>query len=456
MADTPTAIDTRDKLLEFVRENLPKILEDEPDLLWTALANDRAGFEAQLKSMGFSVSERSVIHPDDVVRSHRAAMQSGVLDNGFGQAIRARCSHRRYEDPRDGRVRRTFIVDEEQEDLAFAWFRAFFRSEKFDPVTQRPMREIHEDLEKFVRRRPGERAPTDPFTGDIGDAGGSLVPTIVQAEIFEIMNEAFPLKGKLSIFESAAPITLNRRTVEVTVSRGGGATDITEDIPEVGPVRLSPERVAVIAYVDPPVAQASPVGPVRWIMEQMGEAMAKDDQRVIITGNPTLREPRGVTNLPTSGGQTWDRANTNAYDNTSRATERASMKTAYYSVPQKHRQSRAFAWVGNDDFVRELHSHNDQDEKPFEPGTNGQPERYLNKELVESTALTTSGSATTGIGGDWEQYAWLQNPEGLRMAQTTEGGDAWESDTIGVKVVQRVDGAPVIGPPFVVITSVDV
>lgn len=448
MPEDQRDIETHDQLLQFMRDNMGTLLQENPEVVFQALAQNEEGFQRALETAGFTVAERNVMDPQDVVGGLRMARQDRLIDTGFGASIRKRCDSVRYVHPVTGKARRTFITSHDQEDLAYRWIVAFFSRNWKHPQTGEDILDIREKLER------GVRAPSDPLLGDIGEAGAGMVPTVIAAEIFELMNEAFPLKGMVQTFTSATPLEVNRRTVEVTVNRGGSATDIDEDKPELGPVRLSPERVAVLTYVDPKLARASAQGPVRWVLEQIAEAMEKDDQRVIVAGNPGQREPRGILNLPTSGGNSWDRANTNAYDNSSVKTERASMETAYYAVPQKHRQSGSFAWIANSDGVRELFSHNDQDKKPFDD--EGERERYLRKTLVETTALSTSGSATTILGGDMDQYAWLESPQGLELEQTREGGEAWESATIGVRAIQYVDGAPIVPGAYSIVTSVDV
>ena len=73
--------------------------------------------------------------------------------------------------------------------------------------------------------------------------------------------------------------------------------------------------------------------------------------------------------------------------------------------------------------------------------------------MVLWAAIVTSGT-TTVIGGDFSQYAWLESPEGMRIEQTTVGGEAWVSDTIGIKMVQWLDGAPITPQAFVSTTAV--
>ena len=437
-------IDTKEELRKFLADEMPAILENNQEIVLAALAGNEEGMRELMTDAGFSVTERTGLDAQDVVAANDEARATGRADVGLGRVYRSRCESQRIEHA-DGRVTRTYLWGE-IEDLSNEWLRAFLSKDNMDPRDGRHIREIYADCEKHVR------APSDPFLGEVGQAGGSLVPTAVAAQIFEEANERFVLKGFVQMFSSPSPLNIPRRTVEVTVSRGGLATDITEDKPETGHVALSHKRVGVITYHDPLVIAAATVGPIQWVIGQIAEAIAKDDQRVIIAGSESDSEPRGVNNLPTSGGNAFDNAKTAAYDNSSVLTERASMRTAYYAVAQKHRESPGFFWLGNSDALRELATHNDRDQTIWDE----EGERYLRKRFIESSAFTTATNVTTMIGGDFTQYAWLEHPGGLRLEQTTTGGQAWESDTIGVKAVQYVDGAPVIPPAFTKVTSMEV
>ena len=437
---------TRDEARRLLEEGLPELLASNPEAIAAAMGNDTDAMKVAFEKAGFSVTERESITPADVLEVKDEMTRSGRLDAGFGSAIRARVPHQRYEDPITGTTSRTYLWGETQE-LAEAWWRAFFsKGDSTDYVTGKTRRELFGELEERVR------APADPFLGDVGEAAGSLVPTLIQAEIFEQLNELFVMKGLVQIFTSPGPLDVPRRVVEVTVSRGGVATDLTEDKPELGHVHLAHNRVGVVTYIDPRLAAAAAVGPVRWVTGQIAEALAKDDQRTIIAGTESDSEPRGVLGLPTSGGNAFDRMNTVAYDNTDAFTERSTTKEAFYAIGQQHRIKPSFMWVANNDGLRELTTHNDTNQTPW----TDEGDMYLRKRVIESLALTTAASATTILGGDWSQYAWLEHPLGLRMEQSTVGGRSWESDTIGVKAVQYVDGAPIIPPAFVSLTSVDV
>ena len=437
-------ISTQEQLRQFIDDVIPEVIESHPEVVLAAIAGKPELMREAMEKAGFSVTEREGLDPADVVEANDNARAAGRVGTGLGQEVRKRCQSQRLEH-QDGKVTRTYLWGETEE-MANEWLRAFLSSDNMDPLKGRHIREIYTDLEKRVR------APTDPFLGEKGQAGGALVPTVVAAQIFEEANERFVMKSHVQMFSSASPLQIPRRTVEVTVSRGGLATDITEDKPETGFVSLSHSRVGVITYHDRLVVAAATVGPIQWVIGQIAEAIAKDDQRVIIAGSEASQEPRGVNNLPTSGGNAFDRAKTAAYDDTDALTKRESMRTAFYGVAQKHRESSGFLWAGNSDALRELATHNDRDQQIW----NEEGERYLRKRFVESSAFVTTGGSTTMLGGDFTQYAWLEHPGGLSLEQTTVGGQAWESDTIGVKAVQYVDGAPIIPPAFVKITSMEV
>jgi HK97 family phage major capsid protein len=445
-------IKTREQFIGLLREAFPEMLRQDPNILFEALGNDREKLSETLRKLGFLVSAEA-LDPKAVVEANREALDDGRILSGFGATIRERCQQfaRTYRDPVTGRERVSYLWGENRE-LAAAWFRAFFSADKRDPVTERFLRDIARELNQKVR------APATPLTADTGTGGWNLVPTLVAAQIFEEKTERFVLRGLVQSFTSASPLRIPRRTSLVTVTTGMSGTDLSEvdTGATLGSVLLSPNRVGALAYIAPDVAMAASVGPVQYFINQFALALAKWAQDKIVAGNEGDREPRGITTLPTSGGNTFDLAKTATWDNTSKATRRKSFKKLYYAIGQEHREADVFVWITNNDGVQAMHDTNDLDEKLFEEAPPGGFPTYLRRRVVETSAIATSGGQTTVLAGDMSQYAWLESPAGLELETTREGGKAWESHTIGVKVVEHVDGAPIIPPAFGKMTGVNV
>lgn len=442
---TTQEVKTRDQLRGLVNESIVEIARDNPQILIDALAKNPDAMRASFEKAGFIVSGAVAPTTQDVIDAHQRAKDEGRIVRGFGAKLRSGLQSRNYRD-QDGREHRTYLWGD-QLAQAESWFRAFFNQPAYtDPQTQKPIRQIAEEMNKSATR-----APTFPFTAEAGTGGGFLVPLTVAAEVFEVMQERFVLRDYVEVFTSAAPLRIPRRTGLITVSRGGASTNITQVDPAsiLGATTLSPERVSAMAYVDPLLALAAAVGPVRWVIGQFAEAMAKDYQRVIATGDSTLREPRGISNLPTSGEATADMAKTGTWTDTDLASRRDSIRKLYYGIAQPHRESDKFVWIVNNDVLQVLASLNDLNQQPFRDQTLGAPNAtYLGKRVIETTSLATAGGLSTILCGDMSQYAWLESPDGLRIEQTNVGGEAWVSDTIGIKMVQSVDGAPITPPTF--------
>ena len=438
-------VDTQDKLRSFVEDTIDQVVEKKPEAILAALGNNPEAMAKALRELGWSVTESNV-DPTVVRTAYNEGLRSGVIQNSFGARLRNNTRSDMVTFA-DGQRRRSYLLTEQDMTDAESWFRAFYSPDRVDPQSGDSIRQINERM--FARCK---RAPSNPVTGDSGDSHAVLVPTQIAAEIFELLDELFVLQGMVNVFTSATPLDIPRRTKKVAVYRQGNATDLTEDRAGLGFAHLSPVRVGVHTYIDPLLARAAAVGPVGYAVRQIAEAMAEDRQRVIIAGSEDQREPRGILNLPTADADAFENAQTQAYDDTSRSTERDSMKAGFYSVPQQHRITDQFVWVGNNDALRELTTHNDADQRPWDEASDS----YLRKRFIESLVLQTAANETTIVGGDMRQYAWLEHPDGLFLEQTREGGEAWVSHTIGVKGVEYVDGAPVLPNAFVHITSVNV
>lgn len=450
----PDKITTKQAFFDTMKEGLPELLRTNPQFVLDALVQNKDAMTESLRKLGIFASP-AVADPAEVIRQYREAQTQGRILTGFGARYREAVAHlgREVFDQKIGRKRISYIArGGELEKMTFQWMRAMLSPDYHDPESGMSIRELTDKLNVAVR------APSTPLTADAGSGGSHLVPLVVVAEIFEEMTERFVLQGLVQSFTSAAPLKIPRRVALPSVTRTGASTDITEQNMDatLGSVTLSPERAAAIAYIDPLVAMAAAVGPVQYVIGQFAEAIARDNQRVIVAGSPDLREPRGISTLPTAGGNVYDRIKTATWLATNNGTKRQSFRKAMYAISQFHRSQPSFRWMSNSDAIVMFSGLNDTDQQPFRDATATAPETFFGKEIVETTALVSAGNQTTVIGGDLNQYAWLESPDGLRMEQTPIGGQAWVSDTVGVKAVQRVDGAPIIPPAFTLVASVDV
>lgn len=461
-----TQIRTKAALRELMQEALPDLVREEPQVILDALGENKDEFARAMEKLGFIVGEdtgsgRSISRMVQGV--HEEAFEQGRVIGGFGaryrRAMQEEGHARKWTDPLMRRERVNYLWDRELQPLLDQWVRALLSHNYVltveDAEGQKSQR-MASDIAQEINDKT--RAPSFPLTVEDGTSGGVLVPTIVAAQIFEETTERFVLQNLVNVFTSAAPLRIPRRTTLIQVSRAGSqAGNITEQDPNIlGFVNLSPERVAAISYIQPRLVQAAAVGPVQYIIGQFAEAMARDNQRVIVAGLAANSEPRGINTLPTSGTPTYNNAKTATWVNTDNVTRRNSMRQFLYALSQFHRMAPGFRYIMNSDAIAMLAGLNDLNQVVFRDAEGTRPERYLNKEIVETTALATVTNATTVLEGDLQQYAWQEAPGGLRMEQTTIGGEAFESDTIGIKVVQEVDGAPVIPPAFGKMDSVDV
>lgn len=443
-------IETKAELQELLRTEFAGIVAENPQLVLDAMAKNPEALRASFAAAGFIIGDKAAEGSTRaVMTSYREGQAEGTIASGFGSRVRkaVRSHARRVLDEDTGRQRTTFL-DETTEPMVESWFRAFLNAKAgagaVDPETNEHIGTIRDRLNKATR------AVTVPMTMEAGTGGGFLLPLLVAAEVFEYMNERFLLRGMVEVFVSSGPLQIPRRLSQVTVSRmAPAATTVEKNVAAtLGSVKLSPELVGAVTYIDPRLALAAAVGPVRWIIGQLAEAMAKDYQRTIIAGNQLLREPMGISSIPTAGAAAADMMQTATYTGTSNQTKRDSIRTLYYQIAQPHRESSRFVWIASNAGVQVMASVNDLNQAPFKDAVNGQPATYMGKTLVESTAVTVSSLTSTLYCGDMGQYAWLESPEGLSLQQTDVGGDAWLTNTIGIKIVQSVDGAPVIPQAF--------
>jgi HK97 family phage major capsid protein len=447
-------IENLEGLRAVLKEALPDLVKEHPEIVLSALAGAPDALRKAFESAGMIVGTKTGDLTKEVVAGYREAQAEGIIPRGFGTRFRKPMApFARGVWDSDLNRRTTTYLDNTSEAMASRWFMAFLSNDR--RYEGKTVHEYYEELQRFATAR----TPATPMTIEPGTGGGYLMPTIVAAEVFEYMNERFILRNFVEVFVSANPLDIPRRTQLVTVSRFGAA----QPTPEanlagiLGQVRLAPQLVGALTYVDPRLALAASVGPIRWVIGQLAEAMAKDYQRVITAGQRPIREPEGILSLPTAGGNVWDQAQTFTFTGTSPQTARDSIRSLYYQIHQPHRESNRFVWITSNQGVQTMNALNDLNQQPFKDAVNGQPATYMGKTIVETTAISVAGGSpptTTLACGDMGQYGWLESPDGLMLQQTDIGGDAFVTNTIAVKVVQSCDGAPIIPNAFGQMTGV--
>jgi HK97 family phage major capsid protein len=451
-------VENMEQFMGVLKDAVPELLRSHPQIFIDAMANSRDAMVTSLRAAGFVVADGAA-DPALVRAARHEAIEEGLVLGGFGTRTRSNEGLRLKSVHVAGRgLRRSYIGDLETEKMCNAWLRAFMAKDGVDHISKENVFQLHEKLER------GMRAPAAALTNEVGTAGGYMIPTIIAAEIYMEMTERFVLQGMVQVYVSDQSLQIDRRTALVAVSRGQVATNIGEvDFRNtIGMVKLDPQRVGALTYVSPRLANASAMGPVRYVISQLAEALARDAQRCIVGGVKANLEPIGIDSLPTADPQAFNNVKTQAWTNTDLASQRQSIRKAYYKISQPHRETANFIWVTNSDGFSTLSALNDMNQPNFfrDPQADGSQPTMLGKRIIESSAIVTDATpnpdTTKLLGGDMGQYAWQETTGGLRIDQTAVGGEAWVSDTIGIKAVQEYDGAPVIPPAFVKISDMAV
>ncbi len=443
------------RMEKFVKDSFPELLRAAtgPQALLSAAAGDAEGMRAALEAAGWGVHERS-ISPGFLAGAYREQIAFGSIDNAFGSHVRSRCMGIQYSDE-DGRKRTTFIHNPEVVNDCHAWMRAVILkrdSMGVDPVTRDNAMTIRDRLEKWVRA-PGSG---EVHTGADGSSGsmGATVPTIIAAEVWQLIAESYPLPGLVQKYVSAAPLRIPREKDDVTVYTGGNLTDLTGTKATVDYVQLSPNRVGAITFVDPQLALASAIGIVRYVINRLARAYARFLQDSIISGNGTGK-PKGWLAQETANVDERLNIKVQPYDDTDQTSKRGSVRRGLYQVPQYHRgenpATSTFRWVGNGECAVELESHNDTDKEPW----SDELQTYLRRKYVETTQIATEDSATTLLGADFNAYAMQESPSGMEIEQTREGAGAFEAHAIAVKIVTHIDGDVILPNAGVLVTGVN-
>lgn len=162
---------------------------------------------------------------------------------------------------------------------------------------------------------------------------------------------------------------------------------------------------------------------VKLIIDLFAERIAEEEDKVITqgsgTGQPTGLTNCTITNVTCSGNLSFD-----------------NIINLIYALPSKYRVRAKFL-VHNAN-IRELRKLKDSQNRYLwqESPAAGQPATIYGYPVIENNWLPESEI----YFGDYKAGYWLGDRKRMTVKVTDVGGQAWDNDEIGIRVVERLAG----------------
>jgi HK97 family phage major capsid protein len=300
-----------------------------------------------------------------------------------------------------------------------------------------------------------------PFDG----TAGQLLPLPISNYLLEVLYKAARMRQHARVFQRTAGASL-RIPIQGVAS---GSTWTAEGVAASGTsptvaknLNLVLQKLTNLVEVTNEVLEDEVFGLASWLVTDVGMEMAETEDVALYRDGSGAGddEPRGFEAADTTAtGATLDPAwyvqgPDQAADNIATTDiDYVSLVKMYYRLPEKERAGAI--WTGNSSIAQFLSTIVDLNGRPILRTANeaggivgdaeagGETRTVLGRKFIEMPGLE-------GVGEDANRlyfvnmsrsYAMLE-AGGIRVAATTEGGDAFAEDATWFRFIRRVDGAP--------------
>lgn len=261
-----------------------------------------------------------------------------------------------------------------------------------------------------------------------GSAGGYLIPP---GFVPELVVDA-PKDSALYQFVRKIPVSQNtgtmpRATTNASVSWGSENTDIEQGDPAFGETSYSLHRLNSLVKLSKEAADDSDPNLVDAVAEMLQQAIIAERDRVIAIGDGTTR-PLGIYS---ASGITNVSVTSLTYANL--VELKNSVDPRYWSDP-------SFRWVFNPTVFGAILKVVDTTGQPIfrESAIRGEPPTILGVPF----SLSSASPNNFIFVGALRYYVWFHRGE-LAMEKTDQG-DAFTKHQVWLRIVERVDGRPVL------------
>lgn len=309
------------------------------------------------------------------------------------------------------------------------WLLSFFKRD------HQKMFEYHQKLEPLVE-------------GTNAD-GGFLVPTVLHDAIVQLLEDQVVVRPRATIVDMTGMKTnqldISGIASKPRVSWTSENTAKSTSSMTFNQISLTPYKLTAIVTLSTELRDDSPFNVVQLVARAFADAIAKEEDKAFMTGNGTGR-PTGIDNY--TAGRTVNAQNSLSFD---------VVNAAYWRLPQPYRNDAV--WIMNSRTIEAIANLKDSNNRPIllEQGILTEPgvPALKGRPVLEQNDLASSKIFFV----DLKQY-WIgvKQPMTIDTAdQATVGStNLWESNLIGIKVEERVDGELTTTRAFVEVSNTGV
>ena len=286
----------------------------------------------------------------------------------------------------------------------------------------------------------GDRAVCKALSEGVAADGGYLFPDEFRAELVRWLADQNRMRSLVRVVPMRRDI-LKAPSLATSVEVYWTAENAskTTTTASFGEITLTARKVAAILYAsDELVEDSTEIDVVNLIIQLFGEALANEEDRVIIAGNGST-EPTGIITagtLPTvacSGNLDFD-----------------DIINTVYLLQQKYHTDASFLIHRTN--IKELRKLKDSDGRYIwgEPVSAGSPPTILGYPVYENQWV---GEANI-LFGNWKLCYWLGDRKSMTVTVSNTTETAFTKDQTAIRVVQRIGGNVVLSQAGAQLTTI--
>lgn len=288
-----------------------------------------------------------------------------------------------------------------------------------------------------VTKDPAHLAHVKALAEGTDAVGGYLTPTEFRMQLVRDMKDKPFLRNLVTVIPMKSDnMSIPTLTSDVQTSWGSENTTISTTTARFGELTLSPSRLNTFMYTSRELVADSAIGVIQLITTLFGEAIGREEDRVIVNGSGT-GQPKGILQETLAGIDNLNDDSTIA-DN---------IKKLPYRLNKAYRLNAR--WLANALALEKIAVLKDSQNQ------------YLLKTLEEGTVMRLAGHpieeqsdmpVDTLLLGDFKHY-FLGDREQMSVETTTDGAGAFEKHQVAIKVTERIDGKVALTNAFRKITN---
>jgi len=275
-------------------------------------------------------------------------------------------------------------------------------------------------------------------------AGGYLVPPEFRAQLVEELPKITVMRNVATVVPVNSPAgNMPTVTAKPTVTIGSENTAITETSASFGQITWQLQRLNALIPISRELLMDAKVDIVALIRRWFAEAIAQKEDELFTNGSGT-GEPLGFRNATGVASVTYD--STKPYD---------VIVDLIAQIPHQYRKKCVFMTSPKGESI--LMKIKDAQGRPIFTQAQDGGIRILGYPLIINANIPENLGANSNETEIWFgdfSYYWIFDKGEYSVESTMEGGNAFVNHQVLLKVVNYIDGKPVLTTPFAKMVAV--